>query len=66
MCLRLKYARLTIMIIAALLVYLQRRGRRDRDRMVVRFITTCAINPFHHQSRVFEPRSWRTPRYNIM
>jgi len=23
-------------------------GRRDRDRMVVGFTTTCAINAYHH------------------
>jgi len=24
------------------------RGRRGRDRMVVGFISTCAISPYHH------------------
>jgi hypothetical protein len=35
------------------------RGRRDRDRMVVRFITTKAISAYHHWSCEFETRSWR-------
>ena len=35
------------------------RSRRDRDRMVVGFITTCAISAYHHSSCKFEPRSWR-------
>jgi len=25
-----------------------RRGRRSRDRMLVGFSTTCAINAYHH------------------
>jgi len=24
------------------------RGRRGRDRMVIRFTTTCAISAYHH------------------
>ena len=35
------------------------RGRLGRDRMVVGFTTTCAINAYHHKSCEFEPRSWR-------
>jgi len=34
-------------------------GRRGRDRMVVEFTTTYAINAYHHYSYKFEPRSWR-------
>jgi hypothetical protein len=34
-----------------------RRGRRGR--IVVGFTTTCAISAYHHESREFEPRSWR-------
>jgi len=29
------------------------------DRMVVGFITTCAISAYHHKHCEFEPRSWR-------
>ena len=32
---------------------------RDRDRMVVRFITTYAISAYHHKRCEFESRSWR-------
>ena len=35
------------------------RGRRGRDRMIVGFTTTCAINACHHQRCAFGPRSWR-------
>jgi hypothetical protein len=35
------------------------RGLHCRDRMVVGFTTTCAINAYHHYSFEFEPRSWR-------
>jgi len=34
-------------------------GRRDRDRRVVGFTNTCAINAYDHQNCEFEPRSWR-------
>jgi hypothetical protein len=30
-----------------------------RDRIVVGFITTCAISAYHHESCEVEPRSWR-------
>jgi len=33
------------------------RGRRDCDRMVVRFTTTCTISAYHHERCEFEPRS---------
>ena len=33
--------------------------RRGRDRMVVGFTITYAINVYHDQSCEFEPRSWR-------
>ena len=36
-----------------------KRGRRGRDRMVVAFITTCAISIYHHERCEFEPRLWR-------
>jgi hypothetical protein len=35
------------------------RGRRDRDRMVVKVTTTCAISACYHLSCKFEPRSWQ-------
>jgi hypothetical protein len=35
------------------------RGRRRRDRMVVRVTTTCAITTNHHYSFEFEHRSWQ-------
>jgi hypothetical protein len=35
------------------------RDRRARDRMVVGFITTCAISAYHHYSYELEHRSWR-------
>ena len=35
------------------------RGRSDRDRMVVGFITTCEISTYHHLKCEFEPCSWR-------
>ena len=31
-----------------IMTYKERRGRRGRDRMVVRFTTTCAISAYHH------------------
>ena len=35
------------------------RNHHDRDRMVVRFTTTCAISSYHHEGWEFEFRSWR-------
>jgi len=35
------------------------RDRSGRDRMVVRFTSTCAISAYHHYGCEFEPRSWR-------
>jgi hypothetical protein len=35
------------------------RGRRARDRMIVRFTTTCGISAYHHYSCEFVLRSWR-------
>ena len=32
--------------------------RRGRDRMVVRFTTTCAISVYHHESCKFESSLW--------
>jgi hypothetical protein len=32
-------------------------GRRGRDRIVVEFITTCAISAYHHYRHEFEFRS---------
>ena len=32
---------------------------RFRDRMVVRFATTCAISAYHHLSCEFEPCLWQ-------
>ena len=32
--------------------------RNRRDRMVVGFTTTYAINDYHHDSYEFESRSW--------
>jgi len=40
------------------------RGRRGRDRMVVRSTTTCAITAYHHRCCEFESRSGEV--YNIM
>jgi hypothetical protein len=34
------------------------RSRRRRDRMVVGFTTTCAINAYHNKCCEFESRSW--------
>jgi len=34
------------------------RGRHDRDRMVVGFTTTYAMNAYHHLSCEFQSRSW--------
>jgi len=34
-------------------------GRRGRDRRVVGYTNTCAINAYDHQHCEFEPRSWR-------
>jgi hypothetical protein len=36
-----------------------KRGRRGRDRMVVGFTTTYAINIYHDLSCEFESHSWR-------
>ena len=35
------------------------RCRRRRYRMIVSFITTCAISAYHHYSCDFEPHFWR-------
>jgi hypothetical protein len=35
------------------------RGRRGRDRMVVGFTTTCAMNSYHNESCEFEHCSWQ-------
>jgi hypothetical protein len=35
------------------------QGRHGHDSMVVGLSTTCAIMPYHHQNREFEPRVWR-------
>ena len=35
------------------------RGRRGRNRVVVRFTTTFAIGVYHHESCEFKSRSWR-------
>ena len=40
-------------------------GRRDRDRMVVGFTTTCAISSYH-QLWIQTPLIARCTRYNIM
>ena len=34
-------------------------GRHGRDRMVVRFTTTCLISAYHHKSCEFESRTCR-------
>ena len=36
------------------LVYVTTKGRRDRDRMVVGFITTCATSAYRNKSCGFE------------
>ena len=36
------------------------RGRRGRDRIIVRFTTTCAINTYYQYSCDFESRSCRS------
>ena len=36
-----------------------KRGRSDRDPMVVGFTTTCAISAYHHLNCEFQPCSWR-------
>jgi hypothetical protein len=50
-------------LIADEYIYECLRGRLGRDRMVVGFTTTCAINAYHHKSCEFEPHSWRGVRY---
>ena len=40
--------------------YRIQEGRRGRDRIVVEFITTCAIRANHHLICEFESRSWHT------
>jgi hypothetical protein len=35
------------------------RGRRGRNRMVVRCTTTYTISAYHRKSCEFESRSWR-------
>jgi len=46
-------------VIRCQIVKLNHRGRHSRDRMVVGFTITYAINAYHHWCYVFEPRSWR-------
>jgi hypothetical protein len=38
-------------------MYFKDSGRCNRDRMVVRFTTTCAISAYHHLRCEFESRS---------
>lgn len=40
-------------------MFITSRGRHGRDRMAVGFLTTCAINAYHHCCCEFESRSWR-------
>jgi len=40
-------------------IFIKTRGRRGRDRMVVRFKTTYVISAYHHWSCELESRSWR-------
>jgi hypothetical protein len=35
-------------------------GCHCRDRLLVRFTTTCAISDYHHLGCEFEPCSWRS------
>jgi hypothetical protein len=39
------------------LSYVKRKGHRGHDRMVVGFVTTCAIGAYHYQRCDFESRS---------
>ena len=41
------------------------RGRRGRDRMVVRFTTTCAISGYHRNNCEFESRLTHAEVYSI-
>ena len=42
-----------------IMIYKERRGSRDRDRMVVGFTTTCSISAHHYTRCGFDPPSWR-------
>jgi hypothetical protein len=48
-----------ILKVSKLLYRFHLKGRRGRDRMVIKFTTICAISAYHHSSYQFEPRSWR-------
>jgi len=47
-------------------LYMYNRGRRGRDRMVVRFTTTYAISVYHHWFCEFESRSWRGIQHYVI
>ena len=44
----------------------QFRGRRGRDRMVVKFTTTCAISAYHHWYCEFESSSGRGVQHYVI
>ena len=46
--------------------YLQCRGHRGRDRMIVGFITTYPISAYHNKVVILNPAQVRCTRYNIM
>ena len=40
-------------------IYIPVRGNHGLNRMVVGFMSTCAISAYHHKSCEFGPGSWR-------
>jgi len=46
--------------------FLNFRGRRSRDRMVVGFTTTYAISAYHHLCCEFESRSGRGVQHYVI
>jgi len=45
---------------------MRNRDRRGRDRMVVGWTTTCAINAYHHWYCEFEIRSGRGVQHYVI
>ena len=48
------------------LTFILRRGRRDRDRMIVGFTTTYAISAYYHWCCEFESRSGRCEQHYVI
>ena len=57
---------LTITYVSTFITKIIQGSSRGRDRTVVGFTTTCAINAYHHSSCEFESCSWRGVLYTTL